>query len=82
MIHTAGVKHIEIRITDERNRLLDLNGLHSQVALKLRFVSIKISDPIRQIDSRVRVNPKDVKALPSEKVKSKPKRKAKEKKTK
>ena len=39
LIHTAGIKHIEIRLTDERNRLLDLNGLHTQIAIKFRFVN-------------------------------------------
>jgi len=88
LIHTAGVKHIEIRITDERNRLLDLNGLHSQVALKFRFVNIKVSEPVQQVDTRVRVNPKDVEAQqqhqpkPHQKVKPKTTRKPTKKKTK
>ena len=63
LIHTAGVKHIEVRITDERNRLLDLNGLHSQIGLRFRFVTTKPSDPIPLGDPRQRVNPKDVPAL-------------------
>ena len=63
LIHTAGVKHIEVRITDERNRLLDLNGLHSQVGLRFRFVTTKPSDPIPLSDPRQRINPKDVPAL-------------------
>ena len=63
LIHTAGVKHIEVRITDERNRLLDLNGLHSQIGLRFRFVTTKPSDPIPVADPRQRVNPKDVPAL-------------------
>ncbi len=63
LIHTAGVKHIEVRITDERNRLLDLNGLHSQIGLRFRFVTTKPSDPIPQGDPRQRVNPKDVPEL-------------------
>ena len=65
LIHTAGVKHIEVRITDERNRLLDLNGLHSQIGLRFRFVTTKPSDPLQQplTDPRQRVNPKDVPAL-------------------
>ena len=63
LIHTAGVKHIEIRITDERNRLLDLNGLHSQVALRFRFVDIKVSAAVAEVDPRVRVSPKDAPQL-------------------
>jgi hypothetical protein len=63
LIHTAGVKHIEVRITDERNRLLDLNGLHSQIGLRFRFVTTKPSDPIPQGDPRQRVNPRDVPEL-------------------
>ena len=63
LIHTAGIKHLEIRITDERNRLLDLNGLHSQVALRFRFVDTKVSAPIATLDSRVRVSPDQAQLL-------------------
>ena len=63
LIHTAGIKHIEIRITDERNRLLDLNGLHSQLALRFRFVDTKVSAPISTLDSRVRVSPDQAQLL-------------------
>ena len=63
LIHTAGIKHLEIRITDERNRLLDLNGLHSQVALRFRFVDTKVSAAIVTADPRVRVNPADAPQL-------------------
>jgi len=76
LIHTAGVKHIEVRITDERNRLLDLNGLHSQIGLRFRFVTTKPSDPIAQGDPRQRVSPKDVPALKQTKAQS-PKKKKK-----
>ena len=75
LIHTAGVKHIEVRITDERNRLLDLNGLHSQIGLRFRFVTTKPSDPIDQGDPRQRVNPKDVPALKQTKAQSPEKKK-------
>ncbi len=63
LIHTAGIKHVEIRLTDERNRLLDLNGLHSQLALRFRFVDTKVSPALTEIDPRQRVNPKDAPQL-------------------
>ena len=63
LIHTAGIKHIEIRLTDERNRLLDLNGLHSQVALRFRFVDTKVSPALAEVDPRQRVSPKDAPQL-------------------
>jgi hypothetical protein len=60
LIHTAGVKQVEIRLTDERNRLLDLNGLHTQLGVKFRFVSVKVADPVAQGDPRARVTPQQV----------------------
>eukprot|EP01045_Picozoa_sp_COSAG04_P019259 COSAG04_NODE_1855_length_5385_cov_4.796443_5_plen_320_part_00 len=59
LIHTAGVKSIEVRLTDERNRLLDLNGLHSQLGVRFRFVNIKLSEPVAT-DDRVRIAPQDI----------------------
>ena len=38
LIYAKSIKDIYIRVTDERDRLLDLNGLNLQVALKFRFV--------------------------------------------
>ena len=46
LIHTNHVKSITIRITDERNRLLNLNGLHCQVGIMFRFVSLKAMQPV------------------------------------
>jgi hypothetical protein len=34
------IKTIEIRVTDERNRLLDLNGLHFQFGILFQFVEM------------------------------------------
>lgn len=60
LIHTRAVKHLEIRITDDRGRLLDLNGLHSQVGFRFRFVDLKRSAAVIQGDPRVRVSARDV----------------------
>ena len=30
-----------MRLTDEQNRLLDLNGLHFQIGIQFKFVSLK-----------------------------------------
>ena len=83
LIHTAGVKSVEIRITDERNRLLDLNGLHSQIGLRFRFVNIKLADPIVYPgQSRQRVAPQDIqKALEKKQARRKTKPKVKKKQT-
>ena len=75
LIHTASIKHVEIRITDERNRLLDLNGLHSQLALRFRFVDTKVSPALTEIDPRQRVNPKDVPQLKQREQAKPPKKK-------
>ena len=75
LIHTASIKHLEIRITDERNRLLDLNGLHSQLALRFRFVDTKVSPALTEIDPRQRVNPKDVPQLKQREQAKPPKKK-------
>ena len=81
LIHTAGVKSVEIRITDERNRLLNLNGLHSQIGLRFRFVNIKMAAPIVYPgESRQRVAPQDVqKALEKKQARRKTKPKVKKK---
>ena len=75
LIHTASIKHVEIRITDERNRLLGLNGLHSQLALRFRFVDTKVSPALTEIDPRQRVNPKDVPQLKQRQQAKPPKKK-------
>ncbi len=41
LIHTRAIKALEIRITDDRNRVVSLNGLHFSIALLLEFVSIR-----------------------------------------
>ena len=41
LIQTQAIKHITIRLTDDRNRLVSLNGLHFSVALMFEFVSLK-----------------------------------------
>lgn len=40
LIHTSHVRAITIKLTDERNRLLDLNGLNFQVAIQFKFVRL------------------------------------------
>ena len=81
LIHTAGVKSVEIRITDERNRLLNLNGLHSQIGLRFRFVNIKVAAPIVYPgESRQRVAPQEVqRALEKKQARRKTKPKVKKK---
>lgn len=37
LTHLKTISQISIRLTDERNRLLDLNGLHFQLAVKFDF---------------------------------------------
>ena len=41
LIHTRAIKALEIRITDDRNRVVSLNGLHFSLALLLEFVTIR-----------------------------------------
>jgi len=41
LIQTQSIKHITLRLTDDRNRLVSLNGLHFSVALMFEFVSLK-----------------------------------------
>jgi hypothetical protein len=41
LIQTQGIKHITLRLTDDRNRLVSLNGLHFSIALMFEFVSLK-----------------------------------------
>ena len=41
LIQTKDIRFITIRLTDDRNRLISLNGLHFSVALMFEFVSLK-----------------------------------------
>ena len=40
LIQTQAVRAITIRLTDDRNRLISLNGLHFSVSLMFEFVSL------------------------------------------
>ena len=46
LIHTKAIKDITIRLTDDRNRIIDTNGLHISIALMFEFVSLRQSMPI------------------------------------
>ena len=49
LIQTQSIKHITLRLTDDRNRLVSLNGLHFSVALMFEFVGLKTYEvPIDQ----------------------------------
>ena len=45
LIHSNHVRSITVRLADERNRLLDLNGLHFQIGISFKFVSLHKQDP-------------------------------------
>jgi hypothetical protein len=47
LLFTNHVKSLTIKLTDERNRLLDLNGLHFQIGILFRFVPLRPSDPAK-----------------------------------
>ena len=48
------IKTITFRITDDRNRLLDFNGLNLQLAIQFDFVySKKAIEPLTSIESRL-----------------------------
>ena len=40
LIHTSHVRAITVWLTDERNRMLDLNGLNFQIGIQFKFVSL------------------------------------------
>ena len=45
LLFTNHVKSLTVKLTDERNRLLNLNGLHFQIGILFRFVPLRPSDP-------------------------------------
>ena len=45
MVRAPDIQTMTIRLTDERNRLLDLNGLHFQLSIKVDFVYDKAVVP-------------------------------------
>jgi len=49
LLRSSNVKGLRIRLTDERDRVLSLNGLHFQVGILFRFVSLKDADPLQDL---------------------------------
>ena len=50
---SATTIQVSIRLTDERNRLLDLNGLHFQIAIQFDFdYKMNVIPPITKIERR------------------------------
>ena len=45
LVKTKSVKHVILSLCDDRNRLIDLNGLHWQVAITFHFVYAKRAIP-------------------------------------
>jgi hypothetical protein len=45
LVKTKSLKHVVLSLCDDRNRLLDLNGLHWQVAMTFHFVYSKKAVP-------------------------------------
>ena len=46
LIQTQNIKFLTLRLTDDRNRLISLNGLHFSVAILFEFVSLKTHPPM------------------------------------
>jgi hypothetical protein len=46
LLRSSALKSVRVKLTDERARPLSLNGLHFQVGLLFRFVSLKMADPL------------------------------------
>jgi hypothetical protein len=46
LLRSSVINGLKVKLTDERDRLLSLNGLHFQVGLLFRFVSLKRQDPL------------------------------------
>lgn len=50
LIQTKHIKHLRVRLTDERNRVLDLNGLHFHIGIMFKFVSLRqVETPLPQL---------------------------------
>ena len=49
LLRSSAIKSLKIKLTDERDRLLSLNGLHFQVGVLFRFVSLKKADPLEDL---------------------------------
>ena len=66
LIQTKDIRFITIRLTDDRNRVISLNGLHFSLALMFEFVSLKwMTQPV-DLRSNQRIA-----SLPKEKKKKK-----------
>ena len=49
LLRTSTIKGIKVKLTDERDRVLSLNGLHFQIGILFRFVSLKPSEPLQDL---------------------------------
>ncbi len=49
LLRSSAIKSVKVKLTDERDRALGLNGLHFQVGLLFRFVSLKRADPLEDL---------------------------------
>jgi hypothetical protein len=49
LLRSSAIKSVKVKLTDERDRALALNGLHFQVGLLFRFVSLKKADPLEDL---------------------------------
>ena len=49
LLRSSAIKSVKVKLTDERDRALELNGLHFQVGLLFRFVSLKKADPLEDL---------------------------------
>eukprot|EP01051_Picozoa_sp_SAG22_P006592 SAG22_NODE_436_length_10519_cov_21.912188_12_plen_323_part_00 len=84
LIQTEAVRAITLRLTDDRNRLISLNGLHFSVSLMFEFVSLshaerpniplteKKETPENKKNNRRKLNPKLLSVLDNKHAKKKP----------
>ena len=47
LVASNHIRTLSVRVTDERNQVLDLNGLHFQLGIKFEFISVYIANAAR-----------------------------------
>ena len=87
LINVGSIKVLQIRLTDERNRILNLNGLNFQIALQFDFIYREKPIPEltsleRRLISHHSERPKLIRALEEERIKKEKEEEKKRKKKK
>ena len=82
LLKTKTITSISITLTNQRNRIIDLNGLNFDISIKLDFVAVRDLPPAPNLREEIdkKIADRDLERIKQEKEKLKEKKKSKKKK--